>query len=287
MSCSAPSPLSAPTNPSIAKPILNMPKAPLKSTATVVVPGQPSATILAALKAAGARVTTQHLADAIRHLERARVGFVVEAIATGILLSAKKESIGHQNWQPFLAEVWANLSNRKRVSELDGAALDNLTRSLRGYTFLARHFLADLEQGTFQPEAIDQKVTPPAIAPADVLALDTLTADKRTAVYGAIEQFVAGRSLRRMLTDFRRAEHAADQEEVEEANRKRKKKGPAVDVGQMDFFAEMTKPIAEIDNLFDSQSFIERTDKKFWLGLADKLDTQAARARALAKEIAS
>ena len=267
-----------------------MPKPSPKSTALEILhPGQPSVALLAELKALGGRVSASHLANAIIHLEASRVGFVCEAIATGILLCAKKETLAHGERQKFDAQVWEEVerANRTRASDLStGAALDNFTRSLRVYRFCAQHFLADLEQNRFQPERTDQKVLPPAIKPSEALALDTLPEEKRVAVYGAIEHFVAGRSLRRMLADFRRAESAADEEETDEADRRRKKV-PAGDPGQMDFYADMQRPLDEIDRLFEDSGFVEQTDRKFWLKLAESLDTQAKRARALAKEMAS
>lgn len=265
-----------------------MPKKIQPISAEVVLHGQPSAALLADIKRAGERVTTAHLIEAIGHLEAARVGFVTEAVATGLLLLTKKQTLKHGQWRSFLAEVWTGVTaNAKRVSRLEGPVLHNFVRSLQGYTFLAQHFLADLEQGEFQPEATDQRVAPPAVTPVEVLALDTLPQEKRVAVYGAIERFVAGRSLRRMLMDFRRAENAADQEEIEEESRRRRKRKDDAPEGQMDFYADMMKPLGEIDTLFDTQSFVERTDKKFWISVAEKLETQARRARELAKEIRS
>lgn len=243
----------------------------------ITVAGQPSAALLAELRRIGEKLTVKQLAKSLGHVEAARVGFVVEATATGILLLAKKQTIPHGGWQPFCAEVWGEI---KGIGH--GASdLDNFTRSLRRYCFLGQHFVADLEQKTFQP---DGKTRAPElqVQPAEVLALDTLPQEKRIAVYGAIERWVAGRSLQRMLMDFRRAENAADQEEIEDANR-RKKKAKAGDSNQMDFWEDMQRPITEIDTLMASRDVLETADKKFWLELAAALDRQAGQARALAK----
>jgi hypothetical protein len=258
-------------------------KSTLSQPAEVVVAGQPSKVLVAELKACGERVTTEHLTNAIAHLEAARVGFVTEAIATGILLLAKRETLSHGEWQPFCAEVWGKV-NRKHASDLPPAALDNFVRSLRVYCFLAQHFLADLEQKSFQPEARDCRVDAPPVAPAEVLALDSLPQEKRILVYNAIGRFVAGRSLRRLLIDFRRAESAADQEEIDEANRRKKRKDKT-DPAQLDFWAEMQAPITAIESLFDDKSFVEKTDKEFWIRTAEALETQAKRAREMAKGV--
>jgi len=260
-------------------------KSPAPTPTELVVAGQPSAALAAELKRAGEKVTIEQLAHSLGHLEAARVGFVAEATATGILLLAKKQTLKHGQWQKFAGEVWSAIkAGGNGVSDSPGA-LDNFTRSLRGYTFLAQHFLADLEQNHFQPEAPDVPVVPPAVKPAEVLALDTLPQEKRIQVYNAIERFVAGRSLRRMLMDFRRAESAADQEELEEeANRRRKTKKPAGNPGQMDFFGDMQRPLDEIDRLMEDTAVRDSVDAAYWLKLAAALDSQANQARAIAKE---
>lgn len=263
----------------------------LSNPVEVVHTGQPSTALVAELQRIGARLDSHQLAASLGHLEATRVTFVTEAIATGILLVAKKASLERGEWQPFCAEIWElirEMGNGVSHFEATPAALHNFTRSLRGYSFLGQHFLSDLEQGHFQPEAADQKVTPPAVKPADVLALDTLPQERRTAVYGAIEQFVAGRSLRRMLIDFRRAENAADMEEVDEANRHRRKVGPAggsAGAGQMDFYADMLRPIGEIDTLFSTPSFVEKTDRAFWISAADKFTALASKAKKMAEQV--
>lgn len=255
---------------------------------TLIQPGQPSAGLVAELKAIGERLTVKQLAHALGGVEAARVGFAVEAIATGILLLAKKASLKHGEWLPLCAAVWAEIGHSGSAAATLGERQNNFTRSLRSYCFVAQHFLADLEQGNFQPEISDQKVAAPEVQPTEVLALDTLPEAKRIAVYAAIERFIAGRSLRRMLIDFRRAEGAADQEEIDEASKRRGKK-PGVaggSHGQLDFYEDMLRPLGEIDTLFDTKSFVEKTDKAFWTSIAEKLETQARRARQMAKEVA-
>ncbi len=265
-----------------------MPKKKSVSLPTAT-PGQPSAALLAALKAAGAKVTVARVAEALGHLDSARARFTCEAIGTGLLLLAKKETLQHGELMPFAAAVWAAMQKGKveaRASTLEGEALNNFTKSLRVYALLARHFLADLEQAAFERDGKDQAVTLPAVQPAEVLALDTLPDDQRTAVVGAIERFVGGRSLRRMLVDFRRAESAAEQEEIEEANRRRKKK-KGEDSGQLDFWTEIQRPLTEIETLCDSPEAMKHATKGFWTNLAVALETQAKRARARAKEVAA
>ena len=265
-----------------------MPKATLKTPLaepTIPVAGQPSTGLLAELKRAGAGLTEDHLAGAIMNLERARVGFVVEAIALGVLLLAKKEALAHGGWQKFQTEVWelASKANRKRASDLTDAARDNFVRSLRTYCCLGRHFLSDLEQGRFQPEAKDAAVTPPAVTPAEVLALDTLPEEKRLAVLGALERFVAGRSLRRMLQDFRRAEDAANTEELADAAAP-KPKGLADDPAQLTFFEDLKGALTMLDTLLESPELKTHATRDQLMRMADALEAHAKALRAQAKE---
>lgn len=245
------------------------------ATTEVVHAGQPSPALMAKLKSAGERLTDKQVTEAIRHAEQGRVTYQKNAVATGVILLAKRQTFAHGAWRKYLKDQICSAANLPSL------------RSLDLYLHLAKHFLADLEQGNFQPEEQDQKVTPPAIQPEEVLALDKLHPQRQGLVLQEIERFIAGRSLRRMLIDFRRAENAADQEEAEEADRKKKKKVTTTDAGQMDFFSDMMRPLGEIDTLFETPSFVERTDKKFWISVAEKLETQAQKARQMAKEIAS
>jgi hypothetical protein len=257
---------------------------------TVPMAGQPSAGLLAELKRAGAGLTEDHLAGAIMNLERARVGFVVEAIALGVLLLAKKEALAHGGWQKFQTEVWeqASKANRKRASDLTDAARDNFVRSLRTYCCLGRHFLSDLEQGRFQPEAKDAAVTPPAVTPTEVLALDTLPEEKRLAVLSAIERFVAGRSLRRMLQDFRRAEDAANTEELTETAAHPPKPGRRDDdPAQLTFLEDLKGALTVLDTLLDSQELKTHATRDQLMRMADALEAHAKALRAQAKETAA
>lgn len=262
---------------------------PAAAVTEIIVAGHPSAALVAALRQAGSAVSMKQVADAICRVETARASFVAEAIVTGILLWAKREVLPHGERQKFEAEVWREVTaNRKRVSDLPAASLDNFTRSLRGYRFLAQHFLADLEQGTFAPETRDMAVTPPAVSVDDALTLQTLPQERRVAVYGAIERFVGGRSLRRMLMDFRRAESASDQEEAEEKRKAESRKRKAEGTGhQLDFYDDMQRPLEEIERLMEDTALRETVDAAFWKQLATALEEQAKRARALAKEARS
>mgnify|MGYP003625357968 CR=1 FL=1 len=229
---------------------------------------------MAKLKAVGERLTDDQITEAIQHAEKDRVTYQKNAVATGVILLAKRQTFAHGEWRKYLKGQISSARNLPSIASLDV------------YLHLAKHFLSDLEQSNFQPEEKDQKVTPPAVHPDEVLALDKLPPQRRDLVLKEIEHFVAGRSLRRMLMDFRRAESAADQEEAEAA-RSKSKKTKSEKPEQLEFFDEMLRPLGEIDTLFESKSFVEKTDPKFWTSVAEKLTAQAKVARKLAKEMAS
>lgn len=258
-----------------------MPKKTLQpAPAELVTPGQPSAATLAKLKAVGAQLTDEQIALAVRRAEELRVGFQVAAIEAGLLLLAKKQTLKHGEWLPWL----------EKFTKSKCAAVLHIStgyRSLHVYTQLTQHFLAHLEQGDWPGEERDVAVLPPAISVEDALALQTLPEGQRAAVTGAISSFVGGRSLRRMLMDFRRAESAADQEEIEEANRRRKKEAAKGGGAQLDFYDDMQRPIDEIERLMEDTALRETVDAAFWKQLATALEEQAKRARALAKEARS
>ncbi len=250
--------------------------------------GQPSAELLAELRQAGAGLTEDQMLDALEHAETARTSFQVAAVRVGTLLLAKQQTIAHGGWRPW-CEQFARLAAVKVEACFHFGLRPELTlRSLRTYAALARHFLADLEQGRFQPEAKDAAVTPPAVTPAEVLALDSLPQDKRLAVLDAIDRFVAGRSLRRMLQDFRRAEEAANTEELADTVAHQiKPKQQADDPAQLTFFEDLKGALTVLDTLLESPEFKTHATRDQLMRMADALEAHAKALRAQAKETAS
>jgi hypothetical protein len=120
-----------------------------------------------------------------------------------------------------------------------------------------------------------------------VLALDTLGKGDRQKVFSARSRSLSrgARSARCCSNSGGRKTRPRTRRIAHEA--KKKKKGAAVDPNQLDFYEDMLRPIGEIEALFDTKSFVEKTDKAFWLGIAQKLEAQADRARKLAKEMAT
>jgi hypothetical protein len=250
--------------------------------------GQPSAGLLAELKRAGAGLTEDQMLDALGHAETARASFQVAAVRVGTLLLAKQQTIPHGGWRPW-CEQFARQAAAKLEARCHFGPRSELTlRSLRTYAALARHFLSDLEQGRFQPEAKDAAVTPPTVTPAEVLALDSLTQDKRLAVLDAIDRFVAGRSLRRMLQDFRRAEDAANTDELAVGSEHPHKPGQRNDdPAQLTFFEDLKGALTVLDTLLESPEFKTHATRDQLMRMADALEAHAKALRAQAKETAA
>jgi hypothetical protein len=248
--------------------------------------GELSAKTKKRLKDVCQAVTDDRIAAAYAKTESSRVDYMTNALLMGMLLLGRKQALKHGHFMAFSAAVWAKLNPGKAQPEEH--AVKNFCRSLRDYTFLAQRFISDIEQDTFAPEYRDQVVTPPAVSTEDIVTL-VRTGEETNAMIEAIRTFVAGRSKRRMLIDFRNAETASDDEaaaESAEAEKRRSKKLPEQTPGQMDFLNDILNPIQTVDTLMDDIGFVRRTNREFWTNLANKLESQATKARALAKEIA-
>jgi len=262
-----------------------MPKKPLKTTSTEIVhAGQPSAGLLATLKDIGAKLSDRDIGACYAKVEGQRRRFVADIIRLGVMLLAKKEAMEHGKWKPWVIQMTKSADSA--LLSLPAVVQEKSVRTCQVYMQVGKHFLADQEQGNFQPEAPDAATEMPACTAMDMVLLPSLPEERQLTVDGAVEAFINGRSLDRMLIDFRRAESAADQEEIEEQNKKRKKKKSDADPAQLDFYQDMLRPLGEITALFSDKSFVQKTDKAFWVSLATSLETQAARARKMAKEIA-
>ncbi|MES2697279.1 MAG: hypothetical protein V4773_27690 [Verrucomicrobiota bacterium] len=264
-------------------------------------PGQTSDALRVKLRQIGSRLTDEQITSAWSQTEKARVNFSTAATALGVMLLAKKESLGHGKWIPWCEKFGGKLADAMKGQIGNALPIwkEVTPRTLRNYSFLGEHFLSDLEQGAFAGEIQDHKPTIEGVTADDVLALDSLPAKARKSVITRIEQFVAGRSLRTMLLDLRRSENAGDAEHAAHEAELAKKKagkgkegaatgtgtgGTGAPAGQLEF-KEMMAPIGAIDTLFETPSFVEKTDKGFWNAIADKLQTQADRARKLAEGI--
>lgn len=262
-----------------------MPTATLSPTSTEIVhAGQPSAELLSTLKDIGTRISDADIGACYARVEGQRRRFVSDIVRLGVMLLAKKQALSHGSWKAWVIQMTKSADSA--LLSLPAVVQEKSLRTCQVYMQVGKHFLADQEQGSFQPEAANAAIEPPACSALDVVLLPSLSEDRQLTVDGAVEHFISGRSLDRMLIDFRRAEHAADQEDLAEESRKRKKKKPEADPSQIDFYQDMLRPLGEIDTLIGDKAFVRKTDRAFWVSLADSLEAQAARARKLAKEIA-
>ncbi len=259
------------------------------SDSTLVIAGEPGKKALTRLRSAGEKLTGAQIAEVVRATEEQRATFQGSAVRTGIFILAKRLTLKHGEWQPFCAEVWTALHpNRQRAADLTPAERDNFARSLRDYAFLAQHFIADLEQGAFAGDGRDAALTAPAVEADEVLAL-ALPSTRARAITERIEAFVGGRSLRRMLQDFRRAESASDTAEAKDATEPRPRSTVSADSGgsqgELDLWRDLELPLTQIKTLFADPVFVEKTDRDFWERAASELEAQMKHAKAKAKEI--
>jgi hypothetical protein len=276
-----------------------MPKTPVTlSPVEVVTPGQPSEATLAKLKTAGARLQDRDIIAAVDRAEANRIAFGSTAILAGALLLSKRLSLKHGQWLPYLQDLSKIVSSKgaARCQFAEGKA----ERSMRVYVFLAQHFIADLEQQALRGEMPDEAAPAPAVTAEEVLLFDHLPQDRRMAIGGALEQFVAGRSLRRMLSDLRRADNAAHQEEAEQpaTARTRRVHGgddqddtllPPIplDGEQLELWHDVARPLHALDTLIrDRGSLFKRTDRTFWNATIQALEARLSAAKAALKEIA-
>jgi hypothetical protein len=266
-------------------------QSPLSVPTEIMQPGQTSDALRVKLKQVGSRITDQQITAAWKETEASRVSFSCAAVALGVMLRAKKEAIGHGKWLAWCQKFGSQLATAiAGKNETRFAIAQEVTpRTLQHYTFVAEHFMSSLEQGEFTGEVQDHKPKLEGVTADQVLAIDNLPAKDRKAVFGRIEQFVAGRSLRTMLIDFRRAETAADQEEADEANRKRKKSASDAGAtpGQLDFWDEIKVKLDAITNIVEAPSTVKHATKAFWAQLAVALEEQAKVARQREKEMTS
>lgn len=254
-------------------------------------PGKTSDALRVKLRQVGSRISDEQLATAWHDAEKSRVSFSCSAVALGVMLHAKKQAIGHSKWLPWCDKFGGKLAQatKAQIGTTVPILQEVTPRTLSKYTFVGEHFLAALEQGEFAGENNDHRPKLEGVTPDQILAIDTMPAKDRKAVFARIEQFVAGRSLRTMLLDFRRAENAAEDELAAHEREKKNKRGKAdsagASPGQMDFWKEMQRPLDMIETLCKSTDTLKHADKAFWSQLAAAFKEKMEFAQARAKEM--
>lgn len=166
----------------------------------ILAPGQISQALNKRLKESGKLINKDTIAMFHERVEKTRRDFQVNAIMFGMVCLAKKASMKHGQWRPFL-ESLQNGRGSANLSE----------RSTQVYMQLAKRFLSHLESGSFDKEMHDRR-------------LGRMTVDDFAMVINGgcqgidelierMTQFVGERTLDRMLKDFRQAEKDALHEE--------------------------------------------------------------------------
>jgi len=268
---------------------------PTPTPTEIVTPGQPSEATKAKLQAAGAILQEEDILRAVDHVEANRVAFASTAIVAGVYLFAKKLAMKHGQWLPWVDKFGGQLAGKlANRGQFDGA---KAARTIRRYCFLGQFFLADLDQGEFRGEMPDERVRL-AVTADDVLALEVSPQERRIAVFNTIERFVAGRSVRQMLADFRRAENAADDEERATGPAPRTARqiqeaaaypqpSQALAGEQLELWRDFARPLHALDTLLtDEGEIFQKTDRSFCQSIIESLEARLSTAKARLKTIA-
>lgn len=279
----------------MSKPSLNTPQA----DAEIVTAGQPSTRLLQALTQIGEHITDEQIEQAYTNAESRRTAWQSAAIETGLLLLAKRQTLKHGQWGKVIAAYAAKLATRCQFDAATSA------RSLRNYTLIAQHLLADIEQGRLEGtlQAPDESAP---LAVEEVATLATLPHSRRMAVTEAITHWVRGRSLRQMLADLRRADQAAEREEIADAERaplpplqktaaqhrledEAQSTAPESirgDEQQLELWTDFTRPLHLLDDLLNDDDVAARSKKDLWRGIVAKLQDQLRLAKSRLENLA-
>lgn len=229
-------------------------------------------TLAIALQHAGSALADADIAAAFNEAELARQHFGVSAIVAGLMLLAKKETIPHGKWQRYVEKTLL----QKRST---AALLPETFRTVQLYTNLAKRLLLQLENRTWEKPQVRSHYTPEqqealaAVAPAELI-------DAPLSCREAIERIVAGRSIRRLLEDFREAQQMAAAED-NPATPAAPPEDPAKFV-QQKLWDDWNNELEDVDQLLNSEHAHYLDPKQHWSAIATKLEEQAKRARALA-----
>jgi len=254
------------------KPKLPDPKNPEPSSALInqkseiLSPGCPSKRLAEALKEAGKKVSDAQLAEVYSFVEESRKKFCAQAILAGVLFLMKKESLHHGEFKPFIL----SLKSATRCA-FDERAF----RTVQIYMFLARRFLANLEQGLWLDGRAAEPPVPSilqTLTPQDIINKEALTPIQKQGLNNALKAFIAGRSLRRMVTDFAEAKKDADEED-QPLKKEPPQKTPLQQIQerQTELWESWDFQIKSIDALFEAKGVEYLSPKRHWKPLSDAL----------------
>lgn len=190
-----------------------------ENTATEIV--DPAAERAAKLAAIGDAITDADLRDAEAAAEKKKGEFAIAAIRLGLMLEAKFAAISAENSAANLRRgsrmaTRCHSGNSETFPQFCARVFGaEKTRSLRGYRMLARRwFDAATEPQHAHGSELAKSLHEACNGDAGG-GICTLIADCERAL--PIADFVAGRSLRRLIDDLRRADEDAEEEEAAEA----------------------------------------------------------------------
>ena len=186
-----------------------------KESYELIHPGQLSKPLETRLKETASTFADEFIAQAFSGLELARSSYQVRAVLTGIVFLAKKHATKHGKWKPWLETFFeSHIANMKRASHLNA---DSFYRTIACYMQLAKRFLWKIETDGFAHEVVESDQKRIQCTAVQVLELTVQQSPEEHPLFTELHQFVAGRSLRRMLADFRQAEKDADEEDRQAA----------------------------------------------------------------------
>jgi hypothetical protein len=192
------------------------------TTPTELVPsGELSLRTQTALEQLGKKIGPAQLHRLYLAVEQQRGNFTVASIQFGLALLGVKANTEHGKFQDVLSAILSK--SEAPASDLNK---DDACRQLRSYLMLAKKFLENIESGDSRTAwAAALKVQLPKDVPPGLVIAEHLLSAGDAKFGQALGAFVAGRSLRQMLADFRQADKDAELDELadeQHANRRQR-----------------------------------------------------------------
>lgn len=257
-------------------------------TTELIKAGELSNALSSRLQEAGKRISEDHLRTQIETVERRRTLFQVDCLILGVMLLAKKQELSHGKFLPWFKR---NLKMAdSAIFNEDGTLISY--RTARVYMQLAKRFLHNLEQGKFEGDFADERIR---LGSLDRLEnLPSLQVTEREGLETRLGEFIAGRSLDRMLKDFRQAEKDADNDFADQADSSAASGGDedqTIPPEQLvlDFIQEWDRHITSAEKLLWDNHMdprIAHLKRRDYEDLLTRLNDQAARLRNIIKEMA-
>lgn len=234
--------------------------------AEILVAGELSKAFSTRLKEAGKKLSDEQIIKQLNATENGRRDFQFQAIRLGLMLLCKKQATPHGKWKETAAKC-AELCTFGNVGY----------RSLAVYMQLAKRLFSNLEQGRIQFEDTCQVVS--------INDFELILSKPSTELQHRILNFIAGRSLDRMLKDFRQAEKDSMEEEdaSEEADPANNAESEPTTAEQMafEFVYEYFDTVKRADSMLNGDERISYLGDKEVKQIYDYHQRQLARIKKL------